>query len=437
MPLKHLKYLFKSLDRRKQPEDIAARILMILGNDLSPSEKDQWQASTPQESGSPWPGHSSLAEDFQPPVGMRRQIRKALDLFVSAPNFDKNFYSQPEEVRKFIHNISQEIHKDFGANDFKHDRLSRIQRQNQGLDLSRRKYNKLFRHLKRLEEKLRILELELKKLSFRRMEKSGLAYQLDWETFSSDVPSACFIAYYTALCNQRPETAGPAPSSFPDAIARLLFARCLGNAQSTWWAIAHVCLHEEVISRLTDKHKGKLIGRWFGILSEIADLLATLWESSALQRDTMTARPGNDSSSWNHTANAWNNARLHWIALLRALNLQTMLTAIYLGKVQPLSFIKAETSLSKTNAASKNDWLLWLALPLPWEVLRGRQICSRQRVENQCARQRIDPASLDWPAPQTSTDNHPSPTLIQVIKEDAPALINLLKAHGYFPANPG
>ncbi len=54
--------------------------------------------------------------------------------------------------KPLLKKISPEIGKHFGASDFKADRLNKQQRKSAGLDLSKRKYNKLFRILARLEK---------------------------------------------------------------------------------------------------------------------------------------------------------------------------------------------------------------------------------------------------------------------------------------------
>ena len=274
-----------------------------------------------------------MLQEFAEPVGLQRQVARAEQIFTSAFPLRPDQCDDPAVVESFIRQISPEIRKTFGGSDFKTDRLPREARQAAGLDISRRRYNKMFRHLVRMEQKLHVLIRELKKLELTKIGKSVLASRLTWDMFSTDLNSACFIAYFAARCNLRSEFTITGQRRPYDEIADMLFSRCKAGSGTNWWAIAHVFPSQEVLTYLTDEQKGTLLGEWFAILQDISDLLEETWERSAINRQTMVVRRGNDFSTWNNTASAWNKARENWIALLQAMGMEDMVDTLCFGKV--------------------------------------------------------------------------------------------------------
>src|SRR5262249_21422034 len=158
--------------------------------------------------------------------------------------------------------------------DFKQHRLNGEQRAARGLDVSRRRYNKLFRLLGRLEAKLRTYLRELRKSDFTRVGKSRLATRLSEDEFAKDPASAAFVAYFAARCNLRSVFTNTAQQRPYDEIADMLFQRLKRDPHRTnWWAVAHIFPDVEVLARLTDAQKGELLGRWLVLLRDISELL--------------------------------------------------------------------------------------------------------------------------------------------------------------------
>src|SRR5689334_1235030 len=124
-----------------------------------------------------------------------------------------------------------------------------------GLELSRRRYNKLFRHLMRMEHKLVTLIREQKKRELQIVSKAGLAHHIPREEFAQEENTACFIAYYTARANLRSEFTIDGQQRAYDEIAAMLLARCRNSPHANWWAIAHVYPAQEILSHLTDAQK--------------------------------------------------------------------------------------------------------------------------------------------------------------------------------------
>jgi hypothetical protein len=430
-----LKELFQTLDARKRPEDVAEMLLELLSSELSLFEIQTLEKAAQNSLKRQVSGYTSMLEDFIQPIGMERQIRTAETLFQSFAKLSGSECSDPAAVEKFISEAGIEIRKAIGKSDFKQDRLNREQRRALGMDISRRRYNKLFRHLLRMEEKLKKLLRELKKFEFTKIGKSGLASKLAWEEFSANTNTACFIAYYTARCNLRSEFTISGQQRPYDEIADILFQRCMNDTQANWWAIAYIYSNKQVLEQLSESQRGMLLGRWFSILIEVAELLREVWEKSAINRMTMVVRRGNDSSTWNNTASAWNKARMNWIAMLHAMKMDDVLDSICPGKVLRLMAADVAAWHRKAGGQLDPDTAVWNEVPLPWEVVCGLIPCSRMMIEAICRQHGIDPINKGWTAPRAEkhiAEYKPTPELVHGISVSSPQLATVLRKAGWF-----
>jgi hypothetical protein len=428
-----MQWLYLSLNQRRRPEDVADHIFELLKNDLNGTEKSCLQQAAQRSLRQSLSSYTSMLQDFATPSGLQRQVSKAMDLFITAYPIETQTCDHPEAVEQFIRHISQEIHKSFGSNDFKVDRLNRQARSEGGIEISKRRYNKLFRHLIRMEAKLNKLIGELKKLRFTKIGKSGLAHLLSQEDFFEDRDSACFIAYHVARSSLRSEFTIYGQQRPYDEISDMLFKRCRNKAN--WWAIAHVYLTQEVLAHLNDRQKCALLGRWYGILEEIAQLLKSVWERSNINRSTMVVRRGNDSSTWNNTASAWNTARNNWISLIYAMGAEDILQSICFGKVLRLMAADGVAWHYSAGGQLDPDTAVWNELPLPWEVLSGEQSCNLGMVESICRKHHVDPEKKGWIVPLPSGQPvafTPTPELVHGIAVADPALARILRKSGFF-----
>ena len=434
-----LAQLHDTLRQRKRPEDVAQMILEIHGDRLRPDERALLQTAAKGSLKQQVFGITSMLEAFREPVGLQKQVAKAQELFTFAYPLAPENCSDMEKVESFLRHVGPEIQKAFGDNDFKTNRLNHEARTRLGLDISRRRYNKLFRHLTRMEAKLHTLVRETKKFEFTLVGKSALAHLLPYDEFAKSVDSACFIAYLTARSNLRSEfTISPQQRAF-DEIAAILFNRCGRGRAVNWWAIAHVFPREDVLSHLTDTQKGMLLGQWHTILHDVAALLKEVWANSDIALDTMIVRRGNDSTTWNNTASAWNKARDNWIALLYALGMIEVLDVICPGKV--LRLMAADVVMWHSLSGGKLDpnTAVWRELPRPWEVLAGNASCTRSQVEAVCKKHGLDPEKSAWTAPRPRTDVaafRPTPELVHGVTVANPYLARLLRQAGYFSGKP-
>ena len=430
-----MKFLYESLSQRKRPEDIADHILTLLKGQLDRSERAVIErAAKGALRRSVW-AYTSMLQDFARPVGLQVQVGRARVLFGSAYELTAEECSDAAKVERFIRHISPEIHKAFGQSDFMHDRMNREIRKASRLDISRRKYNRKFRFLARLERKLGRLIGEYKKLDFTRVGKSGLASRLTWEDFSTNANSACFIAYYTARCSLRSEFTVSGQQRPFDQISHVLFPRCTRDPNTNWWAIAHVYPAAEVLERLRDEQKGQLLSQWFKLLEEIAGLLRDTWARSDFNRRTMVVQRGDDSTTWNNTASAWNTARGHWIALLQAMGMDSMLDAVCPGKVLRLMAADVVMWHQAVGGGLDPDTAVWAELPPPWEVLSGARRCGRSYVESVCHRHGVKPSQRGWTAPRPRgavSEYRPTPELVHGVTVANPHLATVLRGAGWY-----
>jgi hypothetical protein len=431
-----LENLYKTLRQRLRPEDVAEMVLQILGDELSFFERRKLEKAAKGSLRNLVLGYTSMLQTFAKPVGAEKQIRKAIEIFRLERNGAEDVASQdPLEVEKFINLVSPIIQKQFGKNSYKKDRLNREKRLAGGLDLSRRQYNKLFRVLRHLERKLSHLVDGYAKLEFQQVGKHGFAHHLGFEEFSRDARSACFIAYYTSRCNLRSEFTIYGQQRPFDEIAETLFKKCLNSPATTnWHAIAQVYPSQEVLQSLTDPDKGELLGRWTSLLQDLAHHLKDVWDANTFRRDSMVVKRGDDSSTWNNAASAWNKARDNWMNLIYTIGADFVLDEMCFGKV--LRLMAADVVAWHRSAGNDLDpnTLVWTRLPLPWEVFDGSAICTKNKIVQVCEQAGLNAEKSGWIAPRAHSvvEFRPTPELVHGVTVSNPFLAKVLKRHKYF-----
>lgn len=428
-----LEKLYATLEQRKRPEDVAEMILYVLG-DLSFFEKRKLEKAAKGSLKNLVLGYTSMVQEFSKPVGAGKQIKKAIEIF-ELKNAEKFSYHSPLKVENFIKEISPIIHKEFGRSNFKVDRLNREKRKAAGLDLSRRKYNKYFRVLRHLEKKLSHLIDAHKKTEFQQIGKHGFAHHLSFEEFSEDVYSACFIAYYTARCNLRSEFTIDGQQRPFDEIADVLFEKCLNHKnQLNWLAIAKVYPSQDVLKFLTDEEKGELLGKWTTLLQDLAAYLKKVWDANTFKRDSMVVKRGDDSSTWNNTASAWNKARDNWMNLIYAMGADFVLSEMCFGKVMRLMAADVVFWHQTSGNTLDPNTVVWNEVPLPWEVFEGNAVCTKQTVIEACRKAGLDAEKSGWiaPRPHGVVEFKSTPELVHGITISNPFLATILKKHKHF-----
>lgn len=430
-----MRALYESVQRRYRPEDVADEILSVLGRRLRADERALLERAARGSLRRSVHGYSSMLNDFFRPLGPKSSLDRARTLFFTAYEMSDEDARDPEKVEAFLRHVSPEIAKTFGASDFKRDRLDRAARKAAGLEHSRRRYNRMFRLLRRTEQKLERMIANWRKYEYTRIGKSALATRLSFEDFSANENSACFVAYYAARCNLRSEFTVAGQQRPFDEIAEMLLSRCLSDPYASAWAIAHVLPRRDVLVRLFDGQKMQLLATWYGLLREIAELLRQVWERSRFDRTTMIVRRGDDSSTWNQTASAWNQARQHWFALLYALGMDELLDGACPGKVMRLMAADVAAWHRAVGGSLDPDTSVWAELPPPWEVLDGTARCTRAHVESVCRRHGVDPNKKGWIEPRPPgkvAKLRPTPELVHGVAVGDPHLASMLRRAGWF-----
>ncbi|MBD2767840.1 hypothetical protein IC235_08030 [Hymenobacter sp. BT664] len=450
----NLRALYDTLRQRRRPEDVADMLLPLLQDKLTGQQSlTLRKAANHSLRRSVWQ-YSAMASIFRPPQGADRQVRKTAELFAQVPPPGLR-YDVPADVEAFLKKVNPLLGKQLGHNNYLTDRLDRAARAASGIDLPKRQYNKLFRSVRHLEEKLQTMLAEQRRAEFEQVAKHGLAHELSYEVFAQDLDSAAFVAYYTARCNMRSEFTIAGQQRAYDEVADMLFRRCSGRQPSTlarwlgatpsppaatanWWAIAHVYPAPEVLALLTSEQQGELLGRWTSLLQELAGYLHGIWSQNSFQRDSMIVKRGDDSSTWNAAAGSWNKTRDNWINLLYALGMEFVLEEMCFGKVLRLMAADVVAWHHRAGQGLDPNTQVWAALPLPWEVFLGTATCTRAQVASACRQAGLDPLKSGWlaPRPHGVVPFRPTPELVHGVSVTNPYLAAVLKRHRYFSGKP-
>lgn len=430
--------LHATLGRRDTPEAVAE----IVRQALPPASERRLRAPLSAVIGSSVQarfGWSSMATAFLGAVPMDRQVAKArelAELFLGGQLPDAD---DPDALEAVVAAFNALILKAPGRDSFKHDRLGREVRVALGPGLSRRRYGKLFRLAGRLERRLARLRAEEAKHRLILVSKAALAPDLSLDDLGGHGPTAAFVAYYAARMKLRSEFTIAGQQRPFDALAAALLALCEEDPETRWFAIAHVFPRADVLARLTDEQKGRLLGRWFGILRETAERLEAAHTRTHIDLTTMVVRRGNDSTTWNLLAGAWNRARDHWMALVDALDLEGLFDEMLPGKVMRLMAADVAAWHRSTGGSIHPDTLVWAELPKPWAVLRGEATCTRTQIEAACRRHGLDVVKSGWTAPRPRTavaEFRPTPELVHGVTVNNPHLASLLRRVGAFSGKP-
>ena len=376
---------------------------------------------------------SSMPDDFARPVGLGCQVRVGRDLFpsVDAPGDADD----PAAVRAYVAAVADALRADAAKTDFLRDRLNRESRAAAGVDLSKRQYNKRFRLLRRMNRKRATLEAMIRLRRAAQLSKGRLAHRLTAGDFADD-RSLAFVAYLTAKANRRSRfTAGPQERAY-DAVAAGLLDDCLARpGQADWLAVAHAHPVPRVLDRLDDEGRGRLLGLWTGELRGLAGVMAAVWDRNSFRRDTMVVKRGDDSSTWNLLAGAWNKARDGWLNVLYAMGLDAVIEAACPGKAMRLMAADATAWHRAKGGKTHGDTLVWSRLPLPWKVLDGTAECPRAAVVWACEAAGVDPLKSGWVLPRPEAQPRPfrpTPELVHGVQVADAETAALLRRAGVF-----
>ncbi len=426
--------LHATLGRRDTPESVAE----IIRDAMPGLRSGSWAERLRRMLG--WAPHrrfawSSMATTFRRPDPVHRQLDKARELALLFMGETLPEGADAAALDAVAADLNRLIGKTPGKARFDADRLDGEARLKAGLTLSRRRYDKLFRLAGRLERRAHRLRREEEKFDLILVSKAALAPRLTVDDFAGDLPAAAFVAYYGARMKLRSEfTIGGQQSPFDEFAAHLLDL-CQKSEGTSWWAIAHVFPRSDVLARLTDDQKGRLLGQWFAILQIAAERLGEAQAKTNIDMETMIVRRGNDSSTWNLLAGAFNRARDQWIALLESMGAGAVLDSMMPGKVLRLMAGDVAAWHRSTGGGIHPDTLVWRRLPPPWLVLSGKAQCTRAHIEAACDAERVDPEKSGWSRARARTavaDFRPTPELVHGVAVNNPYLAAYLRKGGVF-----
>lgn len=148
----------------------------------------------------------------------------------------------------------------------------------------------------------------------------------------------------------------------------------------------------------------------------------------------MEVMRGNDSTTWNNTAGAWNKARDHWMNLIYSLGLDYILEEICFGKVLRLMASDVIAWHRTTGGKLDPNTQVWKKIPLPWEVFQNKAVCTKAMVIKYCKKAGLDPEKSGWIAPRIHgvAEFKPTPELVHGVTVSNPFLATVLKKHKYY-----
>jgi len=423
-----LEALYATLAGRARPEEVVRDIMALHGRALRRAERTLLARAARDNY-----SYSLMPDTFHEPQALH-QTTTALAEILGLPVLSEAQAADPVAVRALLDAARPRVGMVEGQTDFRHDRMSHADRKAAFPGLSRHRYNKLFRVIGRLEQLVAVLERERTFSRMARVAKTSFAADVPWEAFAADRWTASFVAYMASNLGRRSLfTNGTQPRSFDD-VAALLLARCEASPAANWFAIAHVFPRHDVLARLTDEQRMHLLVLSLGTLREASGWLRWAWERVSADPETMTVRRGDDSSTWNALAGAFNKARDYWIALVESLGQTAVFDDLMPGKV--LRLIAADVVAWHRMSGDDEphgDTFVWAALPKPWEVLIGEATCTRADIEAACERYGVE--SVSWTharervavAPWT-----PTPELVHGVAVNHPELAALFRMVGVF-----
>lgn len=447
--------LYAGLSGREQPEDVAARIAPLLRDRLDARERSAFGRGLPGRrrtaaynaygAASPYgyayadifedednlfgaSADSSMSTKFDgvTPLNRQAQILAEIAGFVGNFDFDRNTGA----LDALLAFARAQIHMAPGHTDFKADRLNGDARYARGMRISRRRYDKLFRLIRDLETLRAERTNQAALFALGRFAKTVFAADLARERFGRDLASACFVAYLTANLGRRSLfTNGHQAGAF-DERAAALFALLERSATTDWYAVAHVFPRADVLDRVSLEDRTTLLARVLDILTATATRLEAAATTGDINTTTMIVARGNDSSTWNALAGAWNKARDYWIGLVYSLGQEAMFESFLPGKTLRLMAADVASWHRATDGDLHDDTPIWAALPKPWEVLAGTAACGRAQIEAVCRSLGVDPTKTGWsaPRPRTSIDvTRPTPETVHGVVVGHPALAAFLR----------
>jgi hypothetical protein len=192
----------------------------------------------------------------------------------------------------------------------------------------------------------------------------------------------------------------------------------------------------EIMARLSKRKLGMLVGEWFKVMEASARILKNLASTNEYNLETMIVKKGNDSSTWNEAAGAFNKSRDGWITAMIAAGMAKSFDRFLPGK--SLRLMAADVAYMHRAYGSGDldpDTKVWNVLPKPWDVMTGKQICTESVIKKACKENSVDPLRgwLGWKEGERFVEiTKPTPELVHGVIVSSPGIAKILRRAGYF-----
>lgn len=382
-------------------------------------------------------GYSSMPEKFDAPVAPVRLARH-LTGRAEFPHLTDGDFADPAVLRGLIAAVRQELGVGFvsaGSQAVWSDRLNRRQRRDVECRYPRRQYNRVARMVLILEEETAGYERQLLLFQAGRVAKTVFATRLSREEFRRDELTAGLVAYMTANLGRRSLFAAGKQARAYDTVADQLHEALRRHEGANWFALAHVHPAPEVLEHIEPERLALLLGHALETMRVSGLELRRVVRETDPDLVRMVVRRGQDSSTWNACAGAWNKARQVWLACVTALGRQDALDAFMPGKVMRLMAADVASWHRASGGDVDPDTRVWARLPKPWEVLFGAATCTRDTVEAVCREEGVDPFATGWSRPRALTaveSWRPTPETVHGVAVADPLLAGWLRRIGVF-----
>lgn len=411
--------LYAGLKERRTPEQVGPIVRDLLGLDAH-----EWARFPKARHAS-----SSMSDRWHGAAPIDRPV-KSLAAILGVPAPDG---SDVEGVLVLVARARVYLHMAMSGTSFKHDRMNRAQRHVAGIgDLSRRRYDKVFRLVGRIEARVGSYQRNVEMDELARFAKIGFVAEVPWTLFRRSPSSASFAAYYAANAGRRSLFTVGSQKRAMDAALKVILDRCEADPRTSWPAVAYAFPREDVLARVPIGERVELLDVAFRKLVRISELLQAC-VTPTMDLQDMVVKAGDDSSTWNALAGAWNKARDLWLSVAWSVD-PTIADALLPGKVLRLMAYDVVRWHRASGGGLEPDTLVWRDLPRPWEVMSGQRSCTRELVVASCILNKVDPAK-GWakPRPRTSVEEvSATPETVHGVVISHPQLAAILRKAGWF-----
>lgn len=463
-----LKALHETLAHRSLPQSVAALIKDLnVAKDLPQAERkalnsmvqysqtwDEWEQKTGVKYYRDFPNHPGLERAYKAAEVEVEKILSQKGQTLPAANFTdpKDLMRWVEEAKKELglrgkvreaqktkvkkttwHYGSHEHPRgQKGGHADAREKMNAAERKEALPGVSVRAYRRAVRAVLHLEQRAGVYSDQKAREKSTLYGKTRLSYLVKWEDFQKDEASAAFVAYYAARLKMPTIFTNGSQARPMDELAQELYNRAIKSQTCNWKLMSYVITRQEVLAHLGDQEKGELLALTYEQMLSDAKLLGKLYGTG---RKSMIVQPGDDSSTWNATSRAYNQARTGWLNLTKASGYEALGEVLCPGKIPALIAADVAWWHETTGGGSHEDEAIFMRLPKPWDVLDGTEVCNADMVRKACKAEGVDAAKTGWTQPYRQEhveEVKPVAALVHGVEVASVELGELMKRLGFF-----